>query len=73
MPFNGNGILDYVQTRTNSPAVEALQVDGESCLDFPEYASLGCSCWNVGTGSCPATQPAFCRACTKVGGPAGAA
>ena len=66
LPFNGNGILDYVQSKLASPAVNALQVDGESCQDFPEYNALGCSCWSVGTVSCPAAQPEFCRACTKV-------
>jgi hypothetical protein len=69
LPFNGNGVLEQVANTLKQTSVSPIDVDDRSCIDFPDYITLGCSCWFIGTAACPATQPAFCRNCTKVGVP----
>jgi hypothetical protein len=66
LPHNGNGVLEYVANRLANPATQALEVDDRSCIDFPEYTSLGCNCWITGTAACTSTIP-FCKNCTKGG------
>ena len=61
MPFNGNGVLEFV----NAAAFPALNVDDRSCLDLPAYVEQGCDCWRTGTAACPLTETTFCRNCTK--------
>ncbi|KAI8465295.1 MAG: hypothetical protein J3K34DRAFT_461466 [Monoraphidium minutum] len=61
LPFNGNGILLNI----SSAAAPAMEVDGMPCFAEDAYYELGCSCFNGGWASCPATAPAFCRQCTK--------
>ena len=45
---------DHPQTGAAPPSAHATQ-----------YVTLGCSCWFTGTATCPTSQPAFCRNCTK--------
>lgn len=68
LPFNGNGIPDYLRSALPAAASKPLLTDDRSCLDMAEYQQLGCSCWALGTGGCPLDQPEFCRNCTKVRG-----
>ncbi|KIZ05898.1 hypothetical protein MNEG_2062 [Monoraphidium neglectum] len=65
LPYNGNGVLEQVANTVKTTNVSPIDVDDRSCIDFPEYVTLGCSCWFIGMAACPATQPTFCRNCTK--------
>ena len=62
LPFNGNGVL--AAAKAAGASVSPLAVDDRGCSEMPEYAQLGCNCWQSGWQSC-ASPHQFCQRCTK--------
>ncbi|GBF97931.1 hypothetical protein Rsub_10604 [Raphidocelis subcapitata] len=65
LPYNGNGVLERAAQSGRFNPDLVLSIDDRGCLDLPEYVTLGCNCWFIGTDACPASAPLFCRQCTK--------